>query len=341
MKQFKFLSDSANASDASVSVSNSPKRKLDLLPRLVCLLIALLIWLWMVNLNVTDISETMILPIEYIGMENLDEKNMMIYGMDKNEITVTIQGSNRDLRKYDSSQYKAVVDVSKIHEKGQYTLPLNIVIPQDSSVKVSNTDVLNVSLYADESLTKDVLFDVSVEGSPSDYRYDGYKYNIFKNNTEKITIEGPKTIVDTIDMAKFVVNLSLTATQDHLRFTDFALTFLDKNSTRVNVDNGIISYTTHDVVVDISIIAYKNVKVEVDIEDNTSEYIPTVSVDTVRVYGAPSAIEMIDKYNITIPRVEGGTISHILTSDNFPAGVSVENEGTSIVISFEKTIGNE
>ena len=74
MKQYQFMKDTDDNGNETVNVTYKPKRRLDLFARLACLLVALVIWLGMVNINETDVTETMVLKIEYVGLEDLENE---------------------------------------------------------------------------------------------------------------------------------------------------------------------------------------------------------------------------------------------------------------------------
>ncbi len=337
MKQYEFMKDTDENGNESVSVSYKPKRKLDLFPRLICLFVALIIWLWMVNFNDTDVTETMVLEIEYIGLDALEEDGMMIYGMDKNEITVTIKGSNRDIRKHESNEYKAVVDVSNLDKIGQNNLAITITKPSDSNVTIVESEPLNLSLMADICETKVVPFDVFVTPAPDSgllkYSYE----SSVEGDVNEISITGPKTILDTINSARFSVNGNFVSSDNEMMFSDFPLLFLDKNLNEVDINNA-VSYATDDIKVNVKAIAHKNIPLKVIVSGEGSDLVAKPSTDSVEIWGVPSVIRDINDYTITLEKAEiGKTATYNMTSDSFPDGVSVK-ENVVIIISFEQPI---
>ncbi len=336
MKQYEFVNDPDAQGDDSVIINNRRKRKLDLMPRLVCLFIALLIWLWMVNINDTDVTETMVLKIDLVGLETLENDGMMIYGLDKTEITVTVKGSNRDIRKHGADEYRAAVDVSSIDEVGQYTLPLSVTVPADSNVTVVESEPLNLSLMADLSETKKVPFDVLVssvqEGGLIKYSYES-AYEI-----KEIEITGPKSVVGAINSGRFNVNGNFGGSNDEMYFSDFPLTFLDKNFSEVKTDNSIVRYSTEDIAVVVYAYAHKSIPIEVIITGVGSDLIAKPMPNSVEIWGSPSKVAQIEKYTITVERAEAGkTFTHTLTTNDLPDGVNVK-ENVTVTIGFEESL---
>ncbi len=335
MKQYEFMKDTDENGNNTVNVSYRSKRKLDLFPRLACLFIALIIWLWMVNFNDTDVTETMVLKINFAGMETLEGRDMMIYGMDKTEITITVKGSNRDIRKHDADKYSAVVDVSGINETGPYTLPLTVKIPDDINVTVES-DPLNVSLMADLCAEKEVSFDVMVsnmqEGGLISYSY------LSEQSSDEVLISGPKQVIDMVSYARFNVNGNFGVSNDEMMFSDFPLMFLDKSFNEVINTQGLVEYDTEEIDVSVRAIAHKNIPIKVDVVYNPDGLIPKPSTDSVEIFGVPSVIRGINSYPITLEKAElGKTATYTLTSELLDEGASVK-EDVTIIISFEEPI---
>lgn len=339
MKQYDFVVDSEKSGDESITVANTPKRRLDLIPRILCFLVALLVWLWMVNVNDTDVTETMILKINFEGIDKLENSGMMVYGIDKSEIAVTIQGSNRDLKKYSESDYTVTVDVSKIGSAGQYNLPMTVKTPSETSLAVLNSEMLNVNLYVDLKMTKTVPFDVLVGNPVVDHTY-----NIDKSANE-IGITGPQSVIEKIESAKFRMDGSVATIHDNVEFSGFSLLFWDKNSEDVVYDANSIKYSTDDIDVKVEIIAQKSVSVALTVLGEGKELIPHAIPDTVKLHGAPSVLKLIDSYPVTLDSAQIGKVDVILTKGVFADMLSEEqlekiyldNEGGKIVIDFQES----
>ncbi|MBE6583418.1 MAG: hypothetical protein E7649_00360 [Ruminococcaceae bacterium] len=315
MKKLEFVNDPDKTGDESVVVSDKKRRKLDIFPKLICLLIAIVVWLWMVNLNDTEATETKLLKIEYIGVQSAESGNVMFYGMDKTEVTVTIKGSNRDLKKYTDSEYHAVVDVSSFTPSNivageKITLPITIQTPEKSSLSVSDSNELNVSMYVDTYMVKEVPFDAMVDKNNDDTNTYEKIVSIEGNNGKGnvITIAGPSKIVSLISHARYNINSDLLLTQDGVGFEDskdfdgsvneFPLTFLNEHYHIVNGTDGMIEYSTEGIDVSVNVTAHKEiaVKVHLNVEGYTAHYNPS----TIKIAGKPSALVGITEYPIVL-----------------------------------------
>ena len=336
MKKYEFIRDTDENGKHIITVSDKPRRKLDLFPRLICLLVALGLWLWLVNFNDTDIAEVMVLKIDFEGQDSLEKRDMMIYAIDKREITVTVKGTNRDLRKYSEKDYKAVVDVSKIDEVGQHTLPLSVITPDGSSLKVSESEQFNVSLKTDFVAEKSVEFDVVVNNSVQDggqirYSFENYMLN---DGVKIVDIVGPASYIDLISSARLSFDGSFALNADEKIFSDFPLTFLDKNLNPIVLEYPVIEYNTENIEVHVVAVAHKEIPVRVVVNGEGSDLIATPSIKAVEVWGAPSLIKDATEYVIVFDKAEiGKDKSHITSSELVPEGLYV-TDGVQIAVGF-------
>ncbi len=199
MKQFDFMKDPDNNGTDSITVDHAPKRKLDLFPRILCVIIALGIWLYMVNVNDADMTETVTLRVELTGVETLESAGMMVYGLGERTVTVTVKGTNRDLKQYSESDYKATIEVGGITEAKPTNLPLNIKLPENSSIIVEKFPG-NVLVYADYKEVHTIpAVKVSFGGDGGD-RFEGTP------SINTLEISGPRSIVKNIAVAEFRID---------------------------------------------------------------------------------------------------------------------------------------
>ena len=330
MKQYDFIRDPEKKGDAGITLERTSKRKLDIVPRIVCLLIAAFIWIYMVNLNDTDITSTMTLKINVVGAEELRaDDNMLIYGLDKNTVTITVKGSNRDLRKYAETDYIASVDVSQLNSEGKHTLPINISTPAGSSITVVGADPQQVNLYSDYSVTKSVRFDVKPGAMTT---VTTYTYDI-EQSTYYIDVIGPRSMVDIIDSVQYHVDGEFYSSKS---FSGFAVLFCDKNGDYVSFEEGAIFYSTADVTVKVNVTTQKSIPVVIKVTGIGGDLVANPELSYVTVFGDPMALAQVSEYTVYLTEAILGRNPEVtLSSDNLPEGVTVENEGESFTIFFE------
>ena len=211
MKRFNFMKNSEGGEP--ITVGRTGKKKLDLFPRIVCFLVAVVVWLFMVNMNDPNSTETMTLKLSVVGeLVTADGSALTVVSMDKSEVTITVKGTNRDLKHFTKGDYRAIVDVSDIEKTGEITLPVQITTPANSSIKLESQDVINVTLSVDLLVEKEIP--LSVMFDENSQRVEDYEYKVLVDvdgveidtlESIMIKIKGAKSVVDRITAATYTV----------------------------------------------------------------------------------------------------------------------------------------
>lgn len=336
MRKHEFIKDTDENGSETISVSDKPKRRLDLFPRLICVIIAFIVWIWMVNMNDTDLTESFVIKIQLVGQDVLEDNNMMVYGLDKQEITVTVKGANRNLQKYEADEYKAIVDVSELSEANDYTLPITITTPDENNLTVVESAHMTVSFKIDYVEEKEITYDVLASNAQDSglVRYS-YEYQFVDGTDNKIIIKGPKALVTNINSARLNVDGSFAFTSDEMLFEDFSLSFLDKNLNPINIGDSSIEYSTEEMSVLVKAIAHKEIDVKVIILNEGKGLVARPDIKTVEIWGAPSLVKAESEYVIELDKAElDKKVTHTITGDLLGEGVFVK-EGV-ITIEFSE-----
>ncbi len=148
------------------------------------------------------------IPVALQNESVLNEKGFMVVNQEKPSVTLRLRGNRSDLNKLSNADILLSVDMSKINRTGkQY-----VNIDTDFSGGFAD-NAFEVLSYAPDRVTLDIVewakaeVDVVVEFTgavPADYIV--YKDN-YELDYSKITVSGPKAIVDKITQAKVVVEL--------------------------------------------------------------------------------------------------------------------------------------
>ena len=333
MKQYDFVSETDENGKTVVSVANAPKRrKVDIIPLIVCFFISLGVWIYMVNLNDTDVTATFTIPIEIEGIDELQSRqDMMLYGVDTSEIVITVKGSNRDLRRFSQSDYRATINVGDISSAGRHSRTVNVSVPTGSTITLDMKELVSVNFYTDLKVTKEIPFDF-LEGhwitNPT------YVYEIEKS-AEHVSVTGPKSIIDSIDTARFLIPDGEYYTSKN--FIGFALSFFDAEGESIVYDSSVVTYSTADVSVMIIVTMQKPVTIDIKLPEGVSGIEAIPSIDSVDVKGDPAVISSVGKYTVVLSEEDiasGESITVTLVDDNLPSGVTLVNPEQSLKISF-------
>lgn len=321
MKQFDFMRNPDKEGEDAVFVGNKPKRRLDLLPLILCFFIAIVIWIYMVNMNDNDVTATITMPIKIEGDIDLQkDKNLMVYGFDKDSVTVTVKGTNRDLKKYTDTDYTAVVDVSGVSESGRHTLPVLIKTPEGSSITLVGNEQINVNLYSDEMLVKNVAFE-AIWGDIVTVSTYNYSLELSHNSVE---IAGPRSLVEIIAKAQYKVDGELFSSKS---FSGFEIKFYDSNGNAVDFEKNIMSYSTNDMTVLAKVTHHKEVPLLIKVLGSGSDLSAFTSVEKVNVIGDPMVLAGVTDYTVILDEAVEGSITIPFTNDWLPAGAELQETG--------------
>lgn len=172
-------------------------KKLNIIAFIGCLVIALLIWVYVMSVENSDYTKTFSLSVELIGESELEEEyGLTVYGMPDALVNVTVQGTKADIQKYVEKDYRAYIDVSKLKEKGSYPITVSVETPS-SAVSVASIEPLTSTVYVDIAVEKNIP--VTAEISEEDD-------TVLMLSVSELTIEGAGTYVDKVASAKAVVS---------------------------------------------------------------------------------------------------------------------------------------
>lgn len=219
MKHYEFMKDPDREGNEAISVEHTRKRKHDIGPKIVCLLIAIVIWVYMINMHDTDTTETLTLKIDVVGSDVLsaEKDGMAVYAMDKKTVNITVKGTNRDLKKFADTDYRATIDVSQIKTIGEHSIPVVIKTPENSTITLVISEPSSVMLYSDYESTVTVPLEAVFHGTENQ-KYDA----IISQNY--IEVKGPKSVVEKFSRAVAEFSGSLSTGQAYpvstVRFYD-------------------------------------------------------------------------------------------------------------------------
>lgn len=339
MRQYDFKKEYDQNGRESVVIENQSRRRLDLVPRLVCLVFAIIIWIYCVNINENDVVTTFTVKLNVIGGESMSD-GMSVYSTGNvSEIKMTVQGTNRDINKYTASDYSASIDVSSINSVGWSTLKIQTTIPENSTLKLLSTDIDTVSVYADVSAEREVPMSIT-QGSitqPSNYKLD-YKID---GDIDKIMIKGPKSLIDKISKAEYLLEGEFNKSKD---ISGFALNFYNENGEQItsgnsdNVSTSAISYDTSKMKIIVSVTAPAVLKIRA--VGNNPSYNYAVDAVTANVVGDPEMLSGLPDYIIDMENRDIGVHQVSLKAEElgFPDGVRLEDEQIYVIVRITEKV---
>lgn len=328
MKQFDFKKERDENGQEKVVIANQSKRRLDLFPRLICLLIAVIIWMYCVNINEDDVVTTFTVKPVIVGVENMADGLSIYNNTDIPDVVITVQGTNRDINKYSASDYTVYIDVSTVDSTGWNTVKINAKAPEGSSLSILSQDKDVMNVYADRSTSVVIPITYTEKDFTKKPAYN-YSYG-FEEDIESITITGPKTIVENIERAEYVLTGDYNSSQT---ISGITLEFYKKNFG-----------TDEDPREKSSWIKYDPINFNIDITTTAPMFFNLVNTDhnfyysldvsSTNIIGDPEVLKALSGYSIDMTDYSVAGIYKLNINEmiTLPEGVSLESENVVITL---------
>ena len=173
-------------------------KRSDILAFVVCILVAFLLWVYVMNTQNADYTKTFTLQAEVINAEELlKQSGLSVFGIPDQQVMVTVKGKKSDIHKYSEKDLRAHLDLSSINKKGSNTLSISVETPT-TAVSVVTVEPSSVVVYVDEKI------DISVPLAAECVNNDKFGLSI-EEKYKSIVISGPKEYVSKIAYAKVYV----------------------------------------------------------------------------------------------------------------------------------------
>lgn len=286
--------------------------------RILCFLLALGIWIYVVNITTQDFEKTFnLIDIDIEGWEELEDMtNMSVVNLEESKVSITVKGLRSDISKLTEKDFSAYIDVSKLEESGKHSLEVSVNLPNTVSLVSRYPETVTVSV--DESIERQIGVEIDVTEYSMDTIYEMGKPT---SDVEFITVKGPSDVVDRIKAAKVYINLGTVMTSTVIR-TEAVL--VDKSDNPI--DSVYLTVDNKSVTVTVPVTMEKTVSF-------VCSYLPGVSADeyssvvispaTVKVKGDPKILNELDA--VSLYALDGTEVDRQIAFSTllFPSGVEV------------------
>ncbi|MEA4848369.1 MAG: CdaR family protein [Clostridiaceae bacterium] len=135
--------------------------------RILSVMLALLMWFYVITEQNPEITKDVTIPIRLINTVSLEKNNMVLAGdPDSFELTLRIKGKKDLLDKLNAGTINAYADLAGHNLKGENFLKINISgIPEDVNILMKSADSLKVLLEPKVSVQKSVQ--LNIMGNPT------------------------------------------------------------------------------------------------------------------------------------------------------------------------------
>ena len=176
----------------------------DLVPRILCVVLALILWLYVMSNESPDHQRTF--SGVTVAVENTvllsSEKNLSVISGHGGLADITITGKKSDVVSYSLEDIVASVDVSSITEPGRHQLSVSVSTPEGCVVQ--SVYPTSIEVYVDEISTKTIPVKVNI----SSIQYDqSITLGAPVPEVSAVTVSGPASVIEAA--ASAVVSLEL------------------------------------------------------------------------------------------------------------------------------------
>ncbi len=298
---------------------------------------AVLMWLVVVNIDdpVTEKTYTGI-PVSVINEEVVTTTNRTYQIVDNTqEVVVTVSANRSVLNKIRSEDIVAVADMKELSLGTQ--IPIEVSIPGFKYEKVF-TSPGNLQVKIEDEAKNNFPITPSTIGTVR----EGYVLGELKSNPEKVTLRGPKSVIDSISRVVAEANVSgLSENAD----IEGRLILYDANNNVIDQTLLANNLGKDGVSVRVTLHQIKSVPVKLDTSMITAASgcrISAVNVEPreVRVTGKEEDLNKLDEIEIpaedlTISNLSERTERMVDVSPYLPDGVTlVEENASSVVITI-------
>lgn len=302
---------------------------LQIFARIVCLLLAFVIWLYVVDNDSEDYEKTFtLIPIDIEGAEVLAElSGMSVINLEESAVSVTVRGKRSELNALTSEDFHAYVNVSTLTTADRHLLSVMVDMP--NGVERRNTEPSAVNVYTDELAERDIPIEVVPK-----YRMAAtYTIDSIQKSIETVRVHGPRELINRIAAARADVELGEVVSSVE---ATGVLIPVDKDG--VEVDGKYLRLDSRDITVRVSVHTEKSVPLTVKVSPD----VPvegyrgyTLSVPKITLRGDPAvlaAIEELAVLNVTTDQIKEYTVP--FSSVKLPEGVAAIAPPDSIKVSL-------
>ena len=200
------------APDVTVADGGSKKKNKHIFAKLMCLLSATVVWLYVMNLESTDFERVFTqVPVVVDGVAQLSaESDMSVISGYGNTVDVIVSGKKSEVQDLSAEDIRVSVDVSVLKEAGKVTVPVRIQLP--ANFTAVNESLLSAEIYVDVDTTREI----PVRAVKKEYSISSsYVMGEPVLSQETVMVTGPQQVLELIDCALlelYLGNLTTSAT---------------------------------------------------------------------------------------------------------------------------------
>lgn len=262
--------------------------------KLFSVLLAILLWLYVVQIENPQFEVSMHkVPVQLANEKLLEKNNLMVVEQSSETINFRLKGKRQSVIGLKTSDVSATIDVGNIQQTGTYSFSPQFSFPNDS-ISVLEKDPRFITLTIDEKEERTFGIAPTTTGTVK----NGYYAERPVADQKEITVTGPVSLLDRITRISAVVDVDGAASRVKKKVK---LKILDENGTELKSDK--LQMNVSAVTMECNVYPTKKVKLTYDLTGNLEVEgyelkEVTVSTPTVLIAGEKDKLEQLEEIRL-------------------------------------------
>lgn len=300
------------------------KKKNNIPIKVLAAIFAIILWVYVMNeVNPIIDKEISNIPVSYIGLQKLDQSNIMLMEPKEATISVKVSGRRDQVLTLNEKDMLAEVDLEG-YKEGKYKIPVKVQ-GKGNVEEIVDFNPKEILFEFNEVIEKQMTVNVNTKGSLK----TGFILGTPTVKPVDVLLKGPSSWINGVDKVAAAVNVEGMQKDIHV---NVPITVKDAKGQDVN---GIEKNISH---VDIVIPVYKTKEVPIKVETTgkvSSGYEVTnitVEPNTIAIKGKSEIVDSITEISTKEVSLNGIRGSKYITDVelNIPEGVSTVNETNKV-----------
>lgn len=304
--------------------------------KFLAVLIALVLWLAIVNVNDPEKTITVSnIPISVTNESAITSRDMVYNVKFEQYLNITVSGKRSIVSNLSAEDFRATASLKELSKVN--SIPVDVTTKNASlGRKITIVKQSAQTILVDvENVEEKDFTDLVVEYTGK--VADGYVAGLSSMSTDEVTVKAPTSIIDKIK--KVAVRCSLDGTTTNIS-KKCPVILYDKNDKEIKSDE--IELSDKKIRVNVNVLRAKQVPISTINKDELGKpadgYVVDdviLSSDSITVYGSEESLDSIESLDIQddidVSDAKGDVTQNIDVTGKLPKGLSVSGESTITV----------
>ena len=304
--------------------------------KFLAVLIALVLWLAIVNVNDPEKTITVSnIPISVTNESAITSRDMVYNVKSEQYLNITVSGKRSIVSNLSAEDFRATASLKELSKVN--SIPVDVTTKNASlGRKITIVKQSAQTILVDvENVEEKDFTDLVVEYTGK--VADGYVAGLSSMSTDEVTVKAPTSIIDKIK--KVAVRCSLDGTNTNIS-KKCPVILYDKNDKEIKSDE--IELSDKKIRVNVNVLRAKQVPISTINKDELGKpadgYVvddEILSSDSITVYGSEESLDSIESLDIQddidVSDAKGDVTQNIDVTGKLPKGLSVSGESTITV----------